>query len=157
MFRVIPPAVHFVQDTFIAAFLILAPLFLALGSTATLLSTAGGVFLVVYNGITDRPGALYPLISESIHRVLDYAGIVLLLILPWILSVSDVLSGIFTETDRWYFFSVGIVAFALAVFVDFTPDCRGGGLKARLPRWLATNVLGFSICSVALLLLRLWC
>ncbi len=113
--RLIRPSFHFHQDNVLASFLVLGPQFFPLSTLASYLSIAGGVYLFVYNGLTDRPGSLAPVLSESpIHRFLDYSGIVALLVLPWILFS--------TRMDQMYFFIQGVLTLMLASIVDFTPQ-----------------------------------
>lgn len=113
--RIIRPAFHFHQDNALAAFLVLGPQFFALSSVASYLSIAGGVYLFAYNALTDRPGSLAPVFSENrVHRILDYGGIITLLVLPWILFT--------TRLDQMYFFMQGILTLLLVLFVDFTPQ-----------------------------------
>ena len=146
LLRIIPPSVHFVQDSLIAAFLLLGPVFIPLGSMAMALSYAGGLSLLLYNGLTDRPGSLWPLFPEHVHMVLDYGGVGALLVLPWI---------IFAQGDRAYFFGVGIATLVLALLVDFTPDPRSARPFApRLLRWLGVQMLAFGAVGGVLWTIR---
>src|SRR5689334_12761230 len=107
--RLIVPATHFVEDSAIASLLFLAPLFLPLGPLATHLSWAGGVYLALYNNLTDRPGSLWPVLGEQHHRVLDAIGVLSLLVVPWFLA----------GVDRKFFLALGVSALLANLVTDF--------------------------------------
>ncbi len=109
--NLIKPRIHLFQDTVISSYLILAPLFFPLGMLAQFLSVFGGIFIFGYVHVTKFPGAILPRMSRKTHLILDLVGILVALLLPWIL---------FSEKfERYYFFSVGLIATPLLIFSDF--------------------------------------
>jgi hypothetical protein len=128
--RLIKPSLHFVEDSLIAAGLFFAPIFLPLSPLGSALSWAGAAYVGIYNNLTDRPGSLWPLLTEWHHRILDTAGLVANLVVPWFLS------GI----DRTFFLTQGVLALLLNLITDFTPDPRPAKPFApRFVRWLVTT------------------
>lgn len=122
--RLIKPRVHLYQDTIISSFLIMAPLFFPLGPLARILSVAGGVFIFGYVHITEFPGAIFPRMKRKTHLILDIAGVLIALILPWFLFS--------TSFETYYFFSVGLIATPLLIFSDFQLDMPGNAHSQKI-------------------------
>ena len=139
----VSPAGHFIEDSLIASMLVLAPLILPLSPVLSVLAIVGGIFLAVYNGLTDRPGSLWPLLDERTHRVLDLAGIAILVVAPWFFA-----PGI----NRDFVLILAMISLVLALITDTTPDPRAARpFIPRLTRWLVTTTLSLGATAAGLL------
>jgi hypothetical protein len=85
----IPAFVHGLIEYAAGVAFIVAPLLVDFGSTATGLSVALGILVLVVAATTTGPTSLVNGLTISIHVVLDFALALVLIVAPFVLGFSD--------------------------------------------------------------------
>ncbi len=110
----IPAAAHGIIEYIAGVAFIAAPLLFGFESgSATGVSVAMGIVILLVAGTTTGPTGLVDGLSVSAHVVLDYALAVLLIIAPFVLGFSD------EQEPTIFFIVLGIVHLLLTIATRF--------------------------------------
>jgi len=122
----IPIFLHGVIEYVAGVLFIVAPLLLDYDSgTATGLSVAVGIVILVVAATSAFPTGLIPRIGVSVHVTLDFVLAAFLIVSPFVFSFSD-------ETEPTAFFvGLGIAHLLITIGTRFLPPRSDGGAPAE--------------------------
>lgn len=118
----IPVSLHGAIEYAAGILFIVAPLLLDYESgTATGVSVAVGILILVIAAISVLPTGLIPRITVSVHVTLDFVLAAFLIAAPFVLSFSDEVA------PTAFFVAVGIAHLLLTIGTRFKPSHDAGG------------------------------